>query len=320
MTAETWVIRPPRRLLAAFNRSVWAILPEKFEEIAAFIDGYAAGRRMTHEEFLAGPGFGRAPEYKPQVFDGVAVIPMVGPLVYRADMFSDISGGVSAEKLAGQIEGFADDPDISAIVLHADTPGGLTQGMLESSDRIFAAREKKPIVAVADSLMASAGYWLGSQASEIVVSPSAHVGSIGVFGVHTDYSQADEKAGYKRTLISAGRLKTAGNQYEPLTDEAREILQAEIDEIYQAFVGAVARGRKVSAETVKSEFGEGLAMSAKKAVSSGLADRVGTLRETVSRLQSSRTRSAIQRRSAAAKLKTIELEFPAAECRKEVTP
>lgn len=309
-----WTIRPARRVLTALTGSVWAIEPGKLEEILAFVDRYSAGVRMSREDFAAAVG-PRPAEQAFEVHDGVAIVPLQGTISYRANLLTNFSGGTSAEKFAATLERLADDPDVSAIVIHADTPGGTAEGLVETGNRIFALREKKPIVAVADPWMASAGYWLGSQATELVVSDSGSVGSIGVYTVHTDYSKADEAAGFTRTIIRAGRLKAAGNSYEPLDDEARALIQEDVDEIYRAFVDAVARGRSVSAKVVRDTFGEGKMINAKKAVSLGMADRVATLRETVSRLQSSRARKSLQRRALAAKMLTYDLQFPAADSR-----
>ncbi len=87
------------------------------------------------------------------------------------------------------------DFNIDTIVLDVDSPGGNYYGTPETSSKIRAARDSKPIIAVANSLAASAAYWIASAADEIVVTPSGDVGSIGVLAVHTDFSAANEKIG-----------------------------------------------------------------------------------------------------------------------------
>ena len=140
-------------------------------------------------------------------------------------------------------------------------------------------------MAVANHLAASAAYWIATAADELVVSPSAEVGSIGVFAAHEDMSAALEKEGVKVSLISEGKYKTEANPYEPLSEEARAAVQSRVSEYYDAFVKAVARNRGVKAADVRGGFGEGRTVGARQAVQLGMADRVATLDETIARLQ-----------------------------------
>ncbi|MCC7371633.1 MAG: S49 family peptidase, partial [Chloroflexi bacterium] len=131
---------------------------------------------------------------------------------------------------------------------------------------------------------ASAAYWIASSADEIVVTPSGEVGSIGVFTAHEDISAALEAEGVTVTLISAGKYKTEGNPFEPLSEEARGAIQARVDDYYSMFVRAVARGRGVKPADVRGGFGQGRVVGADEAVRLGMADRVGTMAQTVERL------------------------------------
>jgi signal peptide peptidase SppA len=171
-------------------------------------------------------------------------------------------------------------------------------GVDELSKMIYDARGSKPIVAVANHLMASAAYWIGTAADELVVTPSGEVGSIGVFAAHQDVSAAMEKEGVKTTLISAGKYKTEGNPFEPLTDEAHASIQARVDDYYSMFTKAVARNRGVNVADVRGGFGEGRVVGAQQAVSLGMADRVATLDDVISGL----TRRQRQGRSVAAEI------------------
>lgn len=140
-------------------------------------------------------------------------------------------------------------------------------------------------MAIANHLAASAAYWIGSAADELVVTPSGEVGAIGVFAAHEDISKSLEMEGIAISLISAGKYKTEGNPYEPLSDEARAAIQAEVDGYYDMFVKAVARNRGVKPADVRGGFGEGRVVRAQQAVSLGMADRIATLDETIERLQ-----------------------------------
>jgi signal peptide peptidase SppA len=176
------------------------------------------------------------------------------------------------------------DPGVSAIVLEVDSPGGYSDGILELSDRIYEARGRKPVVAVANHLMASAAYWIGTAADEVVASPSSEMGSIGAFAAHEDISKALEQEGIKVSLIAEGKYKIEGNPYEPLGEDARAAIQARVRNVYDAFVEAVARNRGVKVSDVRKGFGEGRVVGARQAVEMGMADRVDTLEGTIERL------------------------------------
>jgi ClpP class serine protease len=117
-----------------------------------------------------------------------------------------------------------------------------------------------------------------------VVIPSGEVGSIGVFCAHEDISKAAEQAGVKVSLISAGKYKTEGNEFEPLSDDARADLQSKVDAFYGMFIKAVGRGRRASQENVRNGFGQGRMVLAADAVKEGMADRVATMDDTLARL------------------------------------
>ena len=185
----------------------------------------------------------------------------------------------STALLAQTMNALAGDESIGAIVLMVDSPGGVVTGVKEAGDAIFAARAKKPVVAVVNPLCASAALWLASQATEIVAVPSAEIGSVGVFMLHAECSKMLEMDGVKPTFIFAkdSPYKTEGNSFEPLSDEAKDYFQAEADEIMSEFVAALARGRGVNRAKVLSDFGQGRTMSAQKAKAAGMIDRVATL-------------------------------------------
>jgi hypothetical protein len=123
-------------------------------------------------------------------------------------------------------------PEIQAIVLDVDSPGGYVDLVPETAQEIYDARGEKPIVAVANTTACSAAYWIASQADEVVVTPSGSVGSIGVYMLHEDWSKFNEDFGIDPTYIFAGRYKVDGNPDEPLSDTAREEWQQEVDDLY----------------------------------------------------------------------------------------
>ena len=274
-------------VLSAFMNTPWAIVPEKLVVLEEIVARHVAGEKLSAEEIEARIHGATRPA--DQTVGSVAVLPLFGTIFPRANLMTQMSGATSADMFGKQFDQLVNDPNVSAIVLDVNSPGGQVGGIPELADKIHAARGKKPIVAVANQLMASAAYWVGTSASELVVAPSAEVGSIGVFTSHADYSQQLANDGVNVTLISAGKFKTEGHPYGPLSAETIANIQARVDQTYQSFVDAVARNRGVSAATVRNDFGEGRTVRAQQAVALGMADRVATLEETIARLQGAGT-------------------------------
>jgi HK97 family phage major capsid protein len=193
-------------------------------------------------------------------------------------------GGTSTERFADDFDAAVADGNISAIVIDCDSPGGNVTGTPELAKRVFAARGKKKIVAVANSLMASAAYWICSAADEVVCTPSGEVGSIGVFCVHLDESGMNEMLGLKYTIIKAGAHKAEGNSLEPLSPEAQAFMEEQVGEFNDMFVGAVSKHRAVSVKDVNAKFGQGRCLTASQAKAAGMIDRIETLQDTLIRL------------------------------------
>lgn len=272
----------PSYILQAFMETPWAILPSKLAALEEIVMRHVNGEKLSAEEIEARiHGASRPLEKR---VNRVAVLPLFGTIFPRANMMTEMSGATSAESFSKNFADLVNDPEISAIVLDVDSPGGAVYGVEELSKKIFEARGKKPIVAVANHSMASAAYWIATAADEVIVSPSGEVGSIGVFAMHKDVSAGLEQAGIKVSLISAGKYKVEGNPYEPLAEEARDAIQKDVDEVYDTFIEAVARNRGVKAAYVRENFGEGRMVAARQAVALGMADRIGTLDETLERL------------------------------------
>jgi HK97 family phage major capsid protein len=276
------------RILRAATATPWAILPEKLEAIIGLLELRASGAKLSKAEIQARIGDGR--RGAPASGGAVAVLPLYGVVAHRMNAMNDVSapGGTSTEMFGQAFDKAMSDPNVAAIVIDIDSPGGSVEGVPELAAKIAAARGSKPIVAVANAMAASAAYWLAAAADEIVVTPSGLVGSIGVYQMHVDASEAVADEGLKVTYISAGKYKTEGNPHEPLSDEALAATQGMVDEFYGMFVKAVAKYRGVSVSDVTGGYGEGRVLTAKAAVAAGLADRVATLDETIARVGSGR--------------------------------
>jgi signal peptide peptidase SppA len=214
----------------------------------------------------------------------IAVIRLAGFITQKPSLFSFLFGGTSAEAFAREVTAAMREPSVGAVVLDVDSPGGSVFGVPEAATAIRASRGSKPLVAVANPIMASAAYHLASQADEVVASQSALVGSIGAFALHVDESAAIEGMGLKVSEITFGRRKAEESSLKPLTEEARAGIQSRVDYYGRLFEADVAKGRKTSVETVRARYGEGAVFVAPEAKSAGLVDRIATLEDVITEL------------------------------------
>lgn len=164
------------------------------------------------------------------------------------------------------------DPRVKRIVVSVDSPGGQAAGVHVAADVI---RESvKPLAAHVETLAASGGYWLASQArGGITAARGAQVGSIGAYTVAVDYSKAVEKAGVKVHVVSSGAYKGAGVPGAELTADQLKEMQARINRLADEFVNDVARGRGVDATEIRASA-DGRVYSTEEAIARGLVDRV----------------------------------------------
>ena len=279
-------------LIAEFLSTPWALMPERLNAVSAVMARWSSHAPAT-TEVLAGIDVDKvAREARRQTATsvsggGIAVLPLYGVITQRGNMIEDVSGpgSVSTQKFAAALRQALADESVSQILIDIDSPGGSVYGVAELADEIVAARAQKPIIAIANSLAASAAYWIGCSASEFYVTPGGEVGSIGVWQAHFDYSQALAAEGVTPTLISAGTYKVEGNPYAPLEPEAQAFMQSRVDDYYLAFCKGVARGRGVPIARVRNSMGQGRVLGADAAIEQGMIDGAITLEGMLNKLQ-----------------------------------
>ncbi len=215
----------------------------------------------------------------------VAVVPMIGTLFPRANLFTELSGGVSTELLAQDLQRAADDPAVSAIVMHVDSPGGDANGVNEAAKLVRSIRGVKPVKAYVSYLSASGGYWIGSAADEIIVDDTAMLGSIGVV---TQVTKRADRPDVRTIEIVSSQSPMKRPDID--TDEGRAAIQERVDALADVFVRAVAENRGVTPERVMADFGGGRVLVGAAAVSAGMADRIGTLESLLAELNSRQAR------------------------------
>jgi len=171
-----------------------------------------------------------------QVVNGVAVISATGVIAKRMDLFMQISGGISTEKISADLKIALADPRVLSIVLVLDSPGGTIDGIFELADLVYESRAAKNIYSLAYGTMASAAYLIGAAASEVYASDvAAAVGSIGIIAIHEDTSAEDQRSGVVTTRIYRGKYKGLVSD-GPLTDEARMTIEEKVDYYYSLFI------------------------------------------------------------------------------------
>lgn len=247
------------RILAWVRGEQWAI---DFEWLR-FIDTVVSGNFSALEKVDGTPLSYARTAY---VRGDVAVIPVLGPIVPRADMFTDVCGLTSTESVMRDMEVARQNPDIARVVLTFDTPGGAVTGVDELADYI--RKYDKPVDAHGSGSMASAGYWIAASCDRIFVTPTTVVGSIGVV------------SGYRKTGDDSVTVVSSQSPKKRLVGESqKEALQVLLDDTADVFIADVAAGRKVSVDTVLSDFGEGGVMIAAKALECGMVDGIMSFEE-----------------------------------------
>ena len=246
--------------------ALWAMQPDALTALADALRRHPAGSSAP----VAEPGEEAAPY---ALRDGLAIVPVRGPLSKEGLYLGGLRLLDSMRRLAAALGAAAADPAVRAILLDVDSPGGTVDGIEELAEAVQHAAAARPLYAFADGLMASAAYWLAAGAREIAAPATAQVGSIGVVSLHREISRALDTSGVTCTVLTAGRYKAAGNPVEPLNDEMRAYLQSGIDAVYDLFLAAVERGRGVSREKAL-HMADGRIFIAGEALTVGLIDRV----------------------------------------------
>jgi len=279
-------------LLGEFLSTPWALMPDRLQAIAGVLARWSGGRapdddvqfqiqtdrvvRTTRKQYAA-----------ERSGLGIAVLPLYGIITQRGNMVDNISGPgcTSTEQFSAELRQLLADASVGQILIDIDSPGGSVYGVSELADEILQARTQKPIIAIANSLAASAAYWIGSAASEFYITPGGEVGSIGVWQAHQDFSKAFDEAGIKTTLISAGTYKVEGNPYAPLDADAQAFLQSRVDDYYQAFIRSVAKGRNVAVSNAISDMGQGRVLGADAAQKQGMVDGIASFDQVLLNMQ-----------------------------------
>lgn len=280
------------RVLAYVDQSHWAMLPSAYVSMRAIVESWAhtpgSPPRLSPPEQQAAIEAAREdqPSRTYTAPSSIAVLSMFGIIAPRVGMLDMSSEGCPLDQWTARYKKAMNDPEVAGIVVNSDSPGGNVYQVQEAGDTIYSLRAQKPNVCVVTGMGASACYWLSTQFAELVVSPSAQVGSIGVLMCHEDISKAAEDAGVTVTYITSprGGNKAEGNPFTPISEETVEWYNSQSDLYYAEFLSALSRGRGPKPKVIDQQWGRGRMLGSRQALSLGMVDRINPLQMEIDRL------------------------------------
>ena len=227
-------------------------------------------------------------------FMGVMFIGLIGGSDGGGLGFSGLSGNIGLVEVSGgiyesngrriieQLEDWADNSSIKAIVVHVNSPGGgvaISQEIYDTMNRI---REYsgKPIVVSMASVAASGGYYIACAADRVVANPGTITGSIGVIFQFNTFGELMEKVGVETETIKSGELKDVGNMSRRMSEKEELMLRSVVMDTYEQFVHVVAEGRGKDPEEIYP-LADGSIYTGLQAYNLGLVDTLGGLNEAV---------------------------------------
>lgn len=191
------------------------------------------------------------------------------------------AGSVGGDRVAATLRKLRSDDEVKAVVLRVNSPGGSAFASEIMHRELELLRKKGvPVVVSMGDLAASGGYYIASPGTTVIADPLTITGSIGVFGLHFNYGELATKLS-----LGTDGVKTAAHAdllqlHRPATPEELAIVQSSVDEVYEQFLGVVARGRKMPRDTVHA-VAQGRVWSGSRAREVGLVDRFGGLRDAI---------------------------------------
>lgn len=243
--------------------------------VAAILWSAYAG--ITHQPVVPGSISNIFGGSKP---DKIAVIYVEGQMV--ADKSSDAAAGSAfSSDIVKSMRIATDDPDVKAIVLRVNSPGGTPVAAEEIISQINKTRTVKPVVISMGDIATSAAYYISSQANRIVANPDTFTGSIGVIWTFKNKSKAYDDLGVTVYVAKSGNFKDMGSDWRGLTDSEKSYVNAIINESYDRFVDNVATGRNLPVDKVR-EIADGRIYTGTAAKEMGLVDDLGGLYDAVS--------------------------------------
>lgn len=278
-----------RRIRAFLASTCWALEPQTAARLAQIVQNHytAAGRERPDaidveiattraQRIERAEGLELEPE--PTTVGSARLIPIQGVIAPRASMVNDISQprGTSVEGIREAIHSALEDATVRSIVLAIDSPGGAVDGVSELAETIRAARERKPILAVAHYNVLSAAFWIAAQATKVYATNGSRMGSIGIVQISLDDREAMKSRGVDVQVLTSGEKKGVSPSDKRFSVAQLESLARDLQDYHDLFVRDVAAGRGID-ESVAAAWADGDVLIGAAAVSKGLADGISSL-------------------------------------------
>ena len=267
------------RLLQMFTGDVCLLEPQTLRLGGQLLHRKKLGEQFTGLQVHQELGVATPTQRRDARETGIAVIPVLGVIQRRMH-----SAGTSVEEIEMLFDSAMASKRVDGIVFDVDSPGGGVPGIPELAQKIFEARGEKPMVSISNGMMASGALWIGSATKQVFSMGSSETGSLGVFQLHIDESKALEDDGVVVTEFSAGKFKTEGAPWAPLSEDSKEFFQMRVNEVFDWFTKAMATFRGETQANARTGFGQGRVLSAKAAVKANLVDKIGSFEQAVSRV------------------------------------
>lgn len=262
--------RIPDQVLAAVLGQPWAITPQGLELVLAVV----SRGTLTPNALEQADGRPLDETRTTTIRDGVALVPVNGPLVARASWLDEMCGATSYSTIVKDVSAALDNPEVRAIVLQIASPGGQVHGCGEAAKLLAEARGRKPLLAFVEGDACSAAYWLASACDEVIAAESAVLGCLGVQVAYLDDQRWLEQNGLREVIITSSQ--TPAKNRAPTDDAGVQAYQQLVDDLATVFLDQVAANRGVSRADVDARFGQGAVLVGARAVRAGLADRLST--------------------------------------------
>ena len=278
-------------VLSAIDGTVWAMTEPALEEMKRGIEGLeyrdliSASTEIenaTHNRGVLEEDENELEDDMYEVEGSTAVVPVYGKMFPRSNMMTQLSGGVSTRKLSKTFDEIEDREDLNRMLMVFDSPGGSVQGLTNAARKV--RQMDTETVTFAEGLMASAAYFVGSAADQVIASPDSMVGAIGSVATIVSYADKYEEEGIQVEVVRSAEKKAKPNPSEPIDEDSVKEVQRLVNSAHNQFVSQVAINRNLSEETVNT-MADGSVISGSEAEDTEFVDNVETIGEVMAEFE-----------------------------------
>jgi ClpP class serine protease len=251
-----------QRVFQSFYFEPWSISPQGWQAVHAVLKPHLDGsfdpakiqaRRHPDGTYDETTDYWGNPMPKLELNDGIAVVPVIGTLLHHADLLDKQCGACSYDDIKRDIRTALDVGGLRKIVLHINSPGGMSLGNDECAAVVAEAAQWVRVEAITDAQMCSAAYAIAAPATAIYCTPTAMVGCIGCYLAWLDQKVRYEMAGVSVKLFTDGKYKGAGTTGTELTKVQEDYFQSLVDKYGGMFKSIVRSNRPVDEEAMQGQ-------------------------------------------------------------------